>query len=292
VLSEVIPLDQAVRTRGEPHAPLADAHQQMLYRLGVERDERLRLREERDRCTTSKAALQATLAKTSELKAAVDSQMESVTAAAASLQGPMAHVIQSDGDFHPHASLLPSPLYALGLSAVSYFKASGSEATLNISGDVAAAQALAQLTSKEGTSQDASQPTPDDALEAHPLAVEIRLASSVVSFRYYPQLQLLAAGATSATADAVLHSLGSHLSTSNLSSQPEECDDGRRLPDLCTRLRWHRVTGGRDVDMAALSPHRPYKWLQWLGGLGPLLTTAPQPSQLVLGVLMSKLAAL
>ena len=39
----------------------------------------------------------------------------------------------------------------------------------------------------------------------------------------------------------------------------------------------------------SLLPQRPYKWLQWLGGLGPLLNSPPQPSQLVLDTLVREI---
>jgi hypothetical protein len=41
--------------------------------------------------------------------------------------------------------------------------------------------------------------------------------------------------------------------------------------------------------VASLLPARPYRWLQWLGGLGPLLTSTPHPSQLVLERLLKAL---
>lgn len=40
-------------------------------------------------------------------------------------------------------------------------------------------------------------------------------------------------------------------------------------------------------DVRALLSGRPYRWLQWLGGLGPLLTSPPHPSQRVFDLLVT-----
>ena len=140
VLSDVISLEAAVSARRlqQPGAapPPDVAHQQTLYRLGVERDERVRLHALRDGLVARKASLASAEEKASELKAAVDAQMETVTAAAAALQAELLPMPRSAEPFHPLAPLLPSPLYTLAMTAAAYLRAFEADATLSIVGDV------------------------------------------------------------------------------------------------------------------------------------------------------------
>ena len=289
VLSDVISFEEAVRAR--PPAVVADsAHQQMLYRLGVERDERVRLHELRDGLVARKAALASTATSASELKAAVDAQMETVTAAAAALQAELRPPTSSgtggsvcERVCGPLAPLLPSPLYTLALTAAAYLQAVEADATLSVTGDVEAAKALAKA---DG-----------DGLAPHPLQVLIsaRNGAATLTVQYYGGLQLLAASATPPKADAALRRLHAQLPAEPSAAgapvaagAPAPVDDGSQFPDLRSSLRWHKLAAddGRAaadaVGVASLLPARPYQWLQWLGGLGPLLTATPQPSQLVL----------
>ena len=91
------------------------------------------------------------------------------------------------------------------------------------------------------------------------------------------------ASASPAKADAALQKLSNLLPGSTANG---EKDDGSAYPDLCACVRGRRVDA---ASVAELLPQRPYKWLQWLGGLGPLLNSPPQPSQLVLDTLVREI---
>ena len=137
-----------------------------------------------------------------------------------------------------------------------------------------------------------------------------RAAGTVtVTFAYFGGLQLLGAAATPAAADATLRRLYTQFPKSARDVAPTpagdeagqgaetgaQVDDGSRFPDLRSSLASHRLAAaaGRAASeadaVASLLPARPYRWLQWLGGLGPLLTSTPHPSQLVLERLLKAL---
>ena len=314
VLSDVISLEAAVSARRlqQPGAapPPDVAHQQTLYRLGVERDERVRLHALRDGLVARKASLASAEENASELKAAVDAQMETVTAAAAALQAELLPMPRSAEPFHPLAPLLPSPLYTLAMTAAAYLRAFEADATLSILGDVEAAQALAKASEGGGAGAGGAA---ESGLARHPLQVVIsarRAAGTVtVTFAYFGGLQLLGAAATPAAADATLRRLYTQFPKSARDVAPTpagdeagqgaetgaQVDDGSRFPDLRSSLASHRLAAaaGRAASeadaVASLLPARPYRWLQWLGGLGPLLTSTPHPSQLVLERLLKAL---
>ena len=317
VLSDVISLEAAVSARRlqQPGAapPPDVAHQQTLYRLGVERDERVRLHALRDGLVARKASLASAEEKASELKAAVDAQMETVTAAAAALQAELLPMPRSAEPFHPLAPLLPSPLYTLAMTAAAYLRAFEADATLSIVGDVEAAQALAKASEGAGAGAGGAGGAAESGLARHPLQVVIsarRAAGTVtVTFAYFGGLQLLGAAATPAAADATLRRLYTQFPKSARDVAPTpagdeagqgaetgaQVDDGSRFPDLRSSLASHRLAAaaGRAASeadaVASLLPARPYRWLQWLGGLGPLLTSTPHPSQLVLERLLKAL---
>ena len=320
VLSDVISLEAAVSARRlqQPGAapPPDVAHQQTLYRLGVERDERVRLHALRDGLVARKASLASAEENASELKAAVDAQMETVTAAAAALQAELLPMPRSAEPFHPLAPLLPSPLYTLAMTAAAYLRAFEADATLSILGDVEAAQALAKASEGGGAGAGGAGGAggaAESGLARHPLQVVIsarRAAGTVtVTFAYFGGLQLLGAAATPAAADATLRRLYTQFPKSARDVAPTpagdeagqgaetgaQVDDGSRFPDLRSSLASHRLAAaaGRAASeadaVASLLPARPYRWLQWLGGLGPLLTSTPHPSQLVLERLLKAL---
>ena len=323
VLSDVISLEAAVSARRlqQPGAapPPDVAHQQTLYRLGVERDERVRLHALRDGLVARKASLASAEEKASELKAAVDAQMETVTAAAAALQAELLPMPRSAEPFHPLAPLLPSPLYTLAMTAAAYLRAFEADATLSIVGDVEAAQALAKASEGAGAGAGGvggAGGAAESGLARHPLQVVISArraaGTATVTFAYFGGLQLLGAAATPAAADATLRRLYTQLPKSARGVAPTpptpagdragqgaetgaEADDGRQFPDLRSSLASHRLAAaaGRAASeadaVASLLPARPYRWLQWLGGLGPLLTSTPHPSQLVLERLLKAL---
>ena len=106
---------------------------------------------------------------------------------------------------------------------------------------------------------------------------------ATITFKYHAGLELLTASASPAKADAALQKLSSLLPGSTANG---EKDDGSAYPDLCACVRGRRVDA---ASVAELLPQRPYKWLQWLGGLGPLLNSPPQPSQLVLDTLVREI---
>jgi hypothetical protein len=320
VLSDVISLEAAVSARRlqQPGAapPPDVAHQQTLYRLGVERDERVRLHALRDGLVARKASLASAEEKASELKAAVDAQMETVTAAAAALQAELLPMPRSAEPFHPLAPLLPSPLYTLAMTAAAYLRAFEADATLSIVGDVEAAQALAKASEGAGAGAGGAGGAAESGLARHPLQVVISArraaGTATVTFAYFGGLQLLGAAATPAAADATLRRLYTQLPKSARDVAPTpptpagdragqgaetgaEADDGSQFPDLRSSLASHRLAAaaGRAASeadaVASLLPARPYRWLQWLGGLGPLLTSTPHPSQLVLERLLKAL---
>ena len=308
VLGQVISLDEASKVRQPPGLPggasaiAGGGHQQMLYRLGVEHDERVRLRDERDRLLARKAALATAASQAVALKTQVDAQMETVTAAAEPLLATaLTKAASRDEPFHPLAPLLPSPLYTLALTAASYFAAVEAEVTLSVIGDVAAAQSLAQAkpsgggagggaelaTAIDGRPEESA--TSIEGISAHPLSlvISMRQGATKVTFQYHPGLQLLAVAAEPQRADKALRTLYTQLPSAG------KTDDGSVFPDLCSTLRWHRLAAAcgkpDEAGVSVLAPYRPYKWVQWLGGLGPLLTAAPQPSHRVLEVMLKVL---
>ena len=66
----------------------------------------------------------------------------------------------------------------------------------------------------------------------------------------------------------------------------------RRPRQVQVLLLWLLVAHtASTLDSKVLLPYRPYSWLQWLGGLGPLLTSQPQSSQPVLEALVQSVVA-
>ena len=179
LLSELISIDDAVLARNDQstaQAPLAGLHQQMLFRLGVERDERARLREVRDALVAHKARIGAAATKATELKAAVDAQMENVTAAAAALQAELQPAKRGAEPFHALAPLLPSPLYTLALTISAYLQSVDSDAVLHVEGDAKSASEASGGHSSggrlpRGAPNAAMREDSPDALVPHPLKV-------------------------------------------------------------------------------------------------------------------------
>ena len=226
VLSELISLEEAMRVRGDQPGTLAagsGTHQQMLYRLGVERDERARLRDVRDALMRRKTSLAAAAAASAEVKAKADGQMETVIAAAASLQQQMSSVGHAGAPdcVHELLPLLPSPLYTLALTASAYFKSVGADATIQVTGDVDAARALADLPRRTGDSDSAgATPVEEASFAPHPLSVviQIRGGAAEVTVRYFNAFGVLAAAATPPAAEASLRRLYARLPRAKASS--------------------------------------------------------------------------
>ena len=280
-------------------------HQRALRQLGAERDERARLCAKRDALATRRAALADSTSKAVELKASVDQQLETVAAAAAPLRTPMPAPPSYDARFSAASNArlpeLPSPLYTLALTAAAYMVSDKVDATLEVIENPATASPTKGVAKGAGAAKGAAKgahaPALDAALDAaHPLALRLALRSNgvtaMVTFTYHPTLEVLAASATPPAADAALRGLATLLPANPpaagglAAAEPAADEDtGSRYPDLCATLRARR----QEAATATWDPsnaHRPFKWLQWLGGLGPLLTTPPQPSHVVLDVLV------
>ena len=242
-------------------------HQLALRRLGAECDERARLCVHRDALAARREALAAVQTSLAERKAAVDGQLEAVTSAAAPLQKPMPTPASSYERFTERSAkllpLLPSPLYTIALGAAALMVSSGVEGTLDIEGNVEAAEALVSDAGKA------------NGVFAHPLTLSLKLrakkGTATVTFSYHPSLELLAAAASPAAADTALRRLASLLpSTSEGAVVPTGGaaaeDDGSSYPDLCACLRARRVEAPSSAQLGvaveALLPSRPYKWLQ------------------------------
>ena len=281
--------------------PGESAHQLTLRRLGVEREERAKLSARRDALAARREALAAATETANERKAAVDEQLGEVVSAAAPLREQMTKPPSSQSRFTESAArllpLLPSPLYTVALGSAAFMAAAeGVNGTLDITGDAAAAEALAtpgaapSPVHSRRPSQEEVSPASTGGGGAYPLSLCLVLKAggsgkkeATLTFKYHAGLELLTASASPAKADAALQKLSSLLPGSTANG---EKDDGSAYPDLCACVRGRRVDA---ASVAELLPQRPYKWLQWLGGLGPLLNSPPQPSQLVLDTLVREI---
>jgi hypothetical protein len=318
-LDMAISMEEARRVRARGADMAQTGHQEALFRLGVERDERARLCAERDALAAQLETLRKAAAVAAERKASVDVQLETVASAAASLQGqmPPSHTVTSSFA-SSHGLLLqalPSPLYTLALGISAYILQDTSHATMEIIGDADAAQSFSPR--KGGRSAPATDAPPRaDGFAAHPLSVCLAVrgakATATVTFKYHPELELLTASAEPAAADAAMRDLGASLpkvgirrsaSTADVpagahnSAVATACaaaDDGSVYPDLSSLLLARTLAANQPnsstkgtSEVAPLLPSRPYKWLQWLGAIGPLLNVPPQPSQPVLQALVA-----
>ena len=281
--SNLVTAEEARRVRPRAGDALDNAHQEMLFRLGVERDERSRLCTERSALEAQRESLATAAARAAELKAAVDLQLETVASAAAAIKEPMAAALDSA---HSRLSqgellrLLPSPLYILANGVSSNILGISPGAVMDITGDAAA------------TSQALSNGDGDNAsCDAHPLSLKLSLCEgkATITFRYYPSIKVLGAAAEPPAVDAALRHLA--LGTAAAAASESGGDDAQ-WPDLSSLLRARRCSKEQStLDSKVLLPYRPYSWLQWLGGLGPLLTSQPRSSQPVLEALVQSVVA-
>ena len=311
LFAELLQEDKGQAEGANKSATPNKAHQWALRRLGIERDGRARLCVKRKVLVSRLESLADAITRALERKYAIDEQLAAVVAAAGPLRLSMPMPPSSNSRLGTHSpsllALLPAPLYTVAYGCAAYLVAAKVDGVLDIAGDALAAEALA-CAAQDGTvvsNADNEDRTAVAAgasisllIAAHPLTLSLELRAgascAIITFTYHPQLHLLAASASPLPADAALRGLGHRLRSAineatscGGADQPDD-DDGAAFPDLNASLL-ARLRGADEADAVAISellPHRPYKWLQRLGGLGPLLTAQPLPSHAVLDMLV------
>ena len=288
-IASIISVDEARRVRARSSESTQSSHQEMLLRLGVERDERARLCADRDALLAQRQSLAAAAASAAERKAAVDVQLENVASAAASLQEPIDHV--GDGKkseaaaalaANPLLKELPTPLHTLAIGISANVLASTAGVSLEIV--EAAPSAASAATKAAGKGKAAAPPaasTGGAVFDAHPLHLCLHLkhgkAKAAVTFRYHPKLEILTAAAEPPAVEQALRSLVPALDGVE--------DDGNTYPDFSSLLRGRSEQPSGEAPPSL--PFRAYRWLQWCGGLGPLLTSPPRPTQPIMTALVA-----
>ena len=295
-LAATISADEARRVRARAAEPTRDDHQEVLLRLGVERDERARLCAERDALIAQRQKLEAAAGVAAERKAAVDVQLENVVSAAASIKEPIAAHAPT---ISPLPKELPTPLHILAVGISSYVLGSTPGASLEVVSAEAATAKASTTASKPAAAAKGKQKQPPaaaaaaaaagDAAAAEPhslcLCLHLKPAgakggkAASVTFRFHPTLEMLTAEAQPPSAEEAVRKL-------------VEADDGSTYPDLSSLLRAkHSELKQSDGGAPPAPPYRAYKWLQWCGGLGPLLESPPIPTQRALLALVTALAS-
>lgn len=285
---------------GTDASPPATEHSTTIFRLGVERDERARLCAEREELLSKRESLAAAAKAASELKKAVDLQLEAVCEVASKL-GSALPVRPASGSRLPAEllELLPSPMYtlAIGLSA-NVCALRPTDTALEIVGDAAAARALAGKGEGDGQGDSQGQGpggvTKDSAPVAHPLSLQLALnnGGATITFRWMPRLAVLTAATTPPELEAVLLKLDEDPFDGAVPVEGGGAGARSGFPDLSSLLRARRCGSPSEVQTSdVLLPYRPYRWLQWLGGLGPLLTSRVKSSQPVLEALVQAVSA-
>tara|TARA_B110001452_G_scaffold264015_1_gene266328 strand:- start:521 stop:1660 length:1140 start_codon:yes stop_codon:yes gene_type:complete len=249
--------------------PAESAHQLQLQRLAVEYKERNRLRDSLDAAKSLKAERSDQAAKRKSLNASVATQLDGIISAATTLQERLPPLPTPSKNMRQDAlaPLLPAPLYTLWHGAAAYLEAWRAAGKLVVAGDEAAAKLLqSEAAAAAGEPGEAAQ----SVFAAHPLRVTLQLEGSKieVAFSYHAQLQMIGVSAKPAAAAAKLASLFS-------------ADDGSGFPDERCALRALSRLDTASASPPALTPMlpaKPYKWAQWLAGLGPVVAAdAPAP---------------
>ena len=153
--------------------------------------------------------------------------------------------------------LLPTPLFALWRGAAAYLEAwQPKGATLAVQGDAAAAQRPAEAAAAEAA----------ELFSEHALAVVVSRGKRSFRLRLPPGARddLGGGDAEGRRAEA---------------RRALPADDGGGRPDaLRPPLPRGSPPGAPPADVSQLLPARPFKWCQWLGGLGPVIDGDRQPA--------------
>lgn len=246
--------------------PAESAHQLQLQRLAVEYKERNRLRDSLGAAKSLKVERSDQATKRKALNASVATQLDGIISAATKLQdtGAFGPTPSKDIQQDALAPLLPAPLYTLWHGTAAYLEAWHAAGKLLVAGDEAAAKR--QLSEAAAGADEAAQ----SVFAAHPLRVTLQLEGSKieVDFSYHAQLQMIGVSAKPASAAAKLAGLF-------------PADDGSGFPDeRCALRTLSRLDTGSASPPAItpMLPAKPYKWAQWLAGLGPVVAAdAPAP---------------
>ena len=278
-----------------PELAKADsAHQLQLQRLAVECKERNGLCKALAAAKVAKAESSELASASKALYSSVATQLDGIISAAATLQALQSPApLPSHAEIHASrpqtqaklpplpppsfsahddavAPLLPAPLYTLWHGTAAYLKAWGVTGKLVIVGDEAAARQVQRIWS--GVPPGEQGGAPQSIFASHPLRVLLRLKGNQleVGFSYHAQLQMVGVSAIPAAA-----------ATSIAGLFPS--DDGNAFPDERCALRALAALGACDEaaprlpELKALLPAKPFKWAQWLAGLGP---ARPLPQKL------------
>jgi hypothetical protein len=257
-----------------PELAKADsAHQLQLQRLAVECKERNGLCKALAAAKVAKAESSELASASKALYSSVATQLDGIISAAATLQAKLPPLPPPSFSAHDDAvaPLLPAPLYTLWHGTAAYLKAWGVTGKLVIVGDEAAARQVQRIWS--GVPPGEQGGAPQSIFASHPLRVLLRLKGNQleVGFSYHAQLQMVGVSAIPAAA-----------ATSIAGLFPS--DDGNAFPDERCALRALAALGACDEaaprlpELKALLPAKPFKWAQWLAGLGPVVAAdAPAP---------------
>jgi len=261
-------------------APAArDAHQAMLQRLAVEHGERLRLGSSLEGVKVEKRRRVVTAAAQRSLATATRKELEGILFSADALNkeltppapAPTAEAASAQ------ASALPEPLFCLWRAASALLSARGDDKagapTLAIE-ETAAAQ-LTRSDAAAATPAGAAAAAAAELFAAGPLSVVLRGRSgAALAFSYHSRPHVV--GVT------IMPSSGNTKKGSAPAKMEEGLcllfagDDARGLPDERCLLRAYGADGAGGageglVGVEAMAPALPFRWAQWMGGIGPPL---------------------
>jgi len=236
----------------------ADGHGSMLRRLAAEHGERARLAAEREEAQLEMRRRRGAATAQRSAEAASRAQLESVVFAADALRKGLGAPAISPADDAAEAlcSRLPDPLFNLYRQAEAWAPGGGG--------------APARLSLREGAPPGAGA---DPLFAAAAVVVELRACdakAASLSFSFHPAIRAIGVTCDDRSRDESLRSLFSD-------------DDARGLPDERCLLRAlpaqapeaeparRQASSAFDQGVEAMAPALPFRWAQWLGGLGPPL---------------------
>jgi len=264
-----------------------DKHQMMLNRLTFELEERKRLSAELDDLKTKKKAIiDANEAKTNFMSSLL-SKLKGLEEATVPIQKHLGVNTTRTAAEYTNANHLPSPLYALYLQAVAFRDAlKETTVSVHIDGDVDAAIALLKV--EREVEEDAKEEEEDDTSrrkstkdqnskeksfkDTHPLSMRVKVSSTggekkstiVLRFMFMTQLNVLTVESTWAHDSSSAAKLLVNLFPDDPGTCSPNPDNAQLLPSQS--LVWDKKL-----------PGQPFKWVQWLGGLGAIIK--PQEGQ-------------
>jgi len=236
-----------VSLNGPSPMNIEDGHQAMLARLNAELDQRKRLVAQADALRESVKTLQDDKAAKTRMLEVLESKLKPLAKNSSAFQQYISILPKkvSKPQFVQH---LPTSLYVLYQQACTYCEYFDNEIVVDIAGDLQ--DAIKFDIANSSTTKVPPQST-SELYKIHPLSVVLHFCDASrqktlkVHFAYYINPTFLTAKGEDPSTDALLANLFPN-------------DDGSDIPSP-PFLGWN----AKEYELVG----RPYKWLQWLGGL-------------------------